>query len=71
MGLTRDLYVVLGDNQETGGYAVRTYIKPFANWIWLGAIVMSLGGTLSLTDRRFRVGAIARPKRAPNRIPAE
>ncbi len=69
-GLTRDLYVVLGDPQPEGGYAVRIYIKPFANWIWLGAIVMSLGGVLSLTDRRYRVG-VARRKTAPAAVAAE
>jgi cytochrome c-type biogenesis protein CcmF len=59
-GLWRDLYVVLGDPQEGGGYAVRTYVKPFANWIWGGAILMALGGALSLSDRRMRVAAGAR-----------
>ena len=69
-GVLRDLYVVIGDPQEGGGYAVRTYIKPFANWIWAGAIVMSLGGALSLSDRRYRVAAGARPK-SPQAVPAE
>ncbi len=59
-GVFRDLYVVIGDAQEGGGWAVRTYIKPFANWIWAGAIFMALGGLLSLTDRRYRVAAGAR-----------
>jgi len=57
-GLFRDLYLVLGDAQPDGsGWAVRTYVKPFANWIWAGAILMALGGALSLSDRRFRVAA--------------
>ncbi len=59
-GLTRDLYLALGDKQDDGGYAVRTYIKPFAMWLWIGAIIMGLGGLLSLTDRRYRVAATAR-----------
>ena len=59
-GLTRDLYLVIGDRQADGGYAVRSYIKPFAGWIWLGAIIMALGGALSLSDRRYRVAAGAR-----------
>ena len=59
-GLTRDLYVALGDPQEDGGWAVRTYVKPFANWIWIGALIMAAGGATSLTDRRYRVGAPAR-----------
>jgi len=65
--LTRDLYVALGDSQD-GGWAVRTYIKPFANWIWIGSIVMALGGLLSLTDRRYRVAAGVRKMHA---VPAE
>ncbi len=56
-GLTRDIYVTLGDPRDGGGWAVRTWIKPFANWIWGGAIIMALGGVLSLSDRRYRVAA--------------
>ena len=59
-GVFRDLYVVIGDPQNNGGWAVRTYVKPFANWIWAGAVIMALGGALSLSDRRFRVAAGAR-----------
>ena len=44
---------------------MRTYVKPFANWIWGGAILMALGGLLSLSDRRLRVGAGARPPPVP------
>ncbi|NND18880.1 MAG: heme lyase CcmF/NrfE family subunit [Silicimonas sp.] len=68
-GVFRDLYVVIGDPQAEGGWAVRTYIKPFANWIWAGAIIMALGGGLSLSDRRFRVAAGAR--KTPRGVPAE
>ena len=53
----RDVYVVIGDPQDNGGWVVRTYIKPLANWIWAGAILMGLGGLLSLIDRRYRVAA--------------
>ncbi len=66
--LTRDLYIALGDQQD-GGWAVRTYIKPYANWLWIGAIVMALGGMLSLTDRRYRVAATGR--KTLNAVPAE
>jgi cytochrome c-type biogenesis protein CcmF len=66
--LTRDLYIALGDQQD-GGWAVRTYIKPFANWLWIGAIVMALGGMLSLTDRRYRVAAAGR--KTLTAVPAE
>ncbi|CAM3121297.1 heme lyase CcmF/NrfE family subunit [Paracoccus nototheniae] len=70
-GFWRDLYVVLGDEQPGGGWAVRTYIKPFVNWIWGGSILMALGGLISLTDRRYRVAAgAARPARTEP-VPAE
>ncbi|MFT3687850.1 heme lyase CcmF/NrfE family subunit [Paenirhodobacter sp.] len=59
-GLFSDIYLVLGDPQDNGGWAVRTYVKPFASWLWIGAGLMALGGGLSLTDRRYRVAAGAR-----------
>lgn len=59
-GLFRDIYLVIGDAQQDGGWAVRTYIKPFAGWIWAGWLLMALGGLVSLTDRRWRVAAPAR-----------
>jgi cytochrome c-type biogenesis protein CcmF len=69
-GLFRDLYLVIGDPQKGGGWAVRSYIKPFADWIWGGALMMALGGLLSLSDRRYRAAAGAR--RTPTQgLPAE
>ena len=53
-GLWRDIYVVIGEPQDGGGWVVRTFIKPMANWIWGGAFLMALGGALSLLDRRYR-----------------
>jgi len=70
-GVFRDLYLVIGDPQANGGWAVRTYIKPFANWIWAGAIIMSLGGFISLSDRRFRVAPGAARDRDAKPVPAE
>ncbi|SFG30907.1 heme lyase CcmF/NrfE family subunit [Sulfitobacter dubius] len=67
--LARDVYVVIGDAQDGGGWAVRTYIKPMTNWIWIGCALMALGGALSLSDRRFRVAAGARKQ--PAGVPAE
>ncbi|CUX82747.1 MAG: cytochrome c-type biogenesis protein CcmF [Roseibaca calidilacus] len=67
----RDLYVTLGDPQDNGGWAVRTYIKPFANWLWMGCTLMALGGLLSLSDRRYRVAAGAKKRTGPNAVPAE
>ncbi len=62
-GFLRDIYLVIGDEQDGGGWAVRTYIKPFASWIWFGCALMALGGIFSLTDRRYRVAAGARKAR--------
>lgn len=70
-GFWRDIYVVIGDPQDNGGYAVRTFIKPFANWIWAGSLIMALGGLLSLTDRRYRVAAGASKVKTPQGVPAE
>ncbi len=58
-----DLYLVIGDPQDGGGWAVRSYIKPFADWLWGGALLMALGGMLSLSDRRYRIAAAATRRR--------
>ena len=53
----RQLYLSLGDPNPDGSIAVRLYYKPLVLLIWLGAVVMVIGGALSLSDRRLRVGA--------------
>jgi cytochrome c-type biogenesis protein CcmF len=63
------LYVSLGDQAADGSLAVRIYHKPMVLLIWLGAVVMVLGGGLSLSDRRLRVGA-PRPAKAQAKAPA-
>ena len=60
-----DLYVVLGDADGAGGYAIRAYFKPFVHLLWLGAALMVLGGVASLSDRRHRVGAPAKARPSP------
>jgi cytochrome c-type biogenesis protein CcmF len=64
------LYLSLGDVNDDGSISVRLYHKPMVLLIWLGAVVMALGGALSLSDRRLRVGA---PKSAAKSVmqPAE
>ena len=55
-GLTRDLYVALGEPLgDDGSWALRIHVKPFVRWIWLGSIFMGLGGLLAISDRRYRV----------------
>ena len=51
------LYVALGDPTPDGGMVVRAWWKPMVLLIWLGGLVMMIGGTISLLDRRLRVGA--------------
>ena len=67
----RDVYVVIGDPQDNGGWVMRSYIKPLANWIWGGCILMAIGGLLSLSDRRYRVAAGARKTARIQGVPAE
>ncbi len=69
--LARDLYIVIGDKQDDGGWAVRSYIKPFTSWLWIGILMLAFGGLLSLSDRRFRVATSARKPAAPTPVPAE
>ena len=53
-GLTRDLYVALGESLGDGSWALRLYYKPFIRWIWLGGVFMALGGLLCMFDCRYR-----------------
>jgi cytochrome c-type biogenesis protein CcmF len=53
-GLGRDLYVSLGEPLDGGAWAVRIQVKPFVRWIWLGGLVMALGGGLAVLDPRYR-----------------
>ncbi|UYO55749.1 heme lyase CcmF/NrfE family subunit [Rhodopseudomonas palustris] len=65
------LYISLGDINEQGAVTVRIYHKPMVLLIWFGPILMALGGLLSLSDRRLRVGA-PKPAKAPRVLqPAE
>ena len=54
--LMRDVYVALGEPiaEDSNKWAVRIYVKPLVRWIWLGAIIMALGGLLSMLDSRYR-----------------
>jgi cytochrome c-type biogenesis protein CcmF len=66
-GFFGDIYIVLGDAMLEGR-SVRIFYNPLASWIWLGATIMFLGGLLSLTDRRLRIGVPAPPR--PAALPA-
>ncbi len=66
-----DLYLVIGDSQPDGGYAVRAYFNPLVRFIWLGTLIMFLGGGISLSDRRLRIGVPAGRGRRAIAVPAE
>jgi len=66
-----DLYAVIGEAQPNGGHVVRLYFKPLVMWIWTGAAVMVLGGLMSLSDRRLRIGAPVHRRAPAGAAPAE
>ncbi len=72
LGLNQ-LYVSVGDTSQDGGMVVRIWWKPFILCIWMGALVMAIGGFVSLSDRRLRVGAPSRKAKPvrPAMEPAE
>ncbi len=75
-GVTRDVFVALGEPLGGGAWAVRVQVKPFIRWIWVGALLMALGAFVTAVDRRFRrshaesahettLSALAQSSRAP------
>ncbi|MCK8071871.1 heme lyase CcmF/NrfE family subunit [Vibrio sp. 1CM23M] len=54
-GVTRDLYIAMGERlDDNKSWAVRIYFKPFVRWIWAGSLIMSIGGAIAISDRRYR-----------------
>jgi len=53
-GITRDLYIAMGEVLPDGAWAVRIYYKPFIRWIWFGPLMMGFAGILMMMDRRYR-----------------
>jgi cytochrome c-type biogenesis protein CcmF len=61
-GFFRDLYVAMGEPVgSNGAWAIRLHYKPFIRWIWLGALLMGLGGSLTVLDKRYRRSRIVSP----------
>ncbi|WMS88152.1 heme lyase CcmF/NrfE family subunit [Pleionea litopenaei] len=54
-GLSRDIYISLGEPLDDKNWSVRIYRKAYVRWIWLGAFIMSLGGAIAISDRRYRL----------------
>src|SRR5476651_2168241 len=66
-----DLYAVMSEQVGIdGAWVMRLYYNPLVPWIWFGAIIMALGGLVSLSDRRLRIGAPARRTAASPVVPA-
>jgi cytochrome c-type biogenesis protein CcmF len=68
------LYASVAEGRGDGATGLRLTYKPLVVLIWLGSIIMAIGGGLSLADRRLRVGAprkAARPAPAAHPQPAE
>ncbi|SEM03646.1 heme lyase CcmF/NrfE family subunit [Halomonas caseinilytica] len=64
-GPLRDLYVAMGEKLEDGSWALRLQYKPLVRWLWLGGLLMAIGGLLAVIDRRYRRAVTARdPERA-------
>jgi len=60
-GFFRHLFVALGEPVGNGAWSVRAYYKPMVSWIWLGCVLMALGGVIAISDRRYRT--LARKQR--------
>ncbi len=69
--LLRDFYATLGEGDPKQGWVIRLYLNPLAPWIWLGAALCALGGFVSLSDRRLRIGAPSRRPSAPQAPPLQ
>jgi cytochrome c-type biogenesis protein CcmF len=63
-GLMRDIYVSLGEGLGNGDWSLRLYYKPFVRWIWLGGLMIALGGIFAALDRRYRIGIRVRARTA-------
>jgi cytochrome c-type biogenesis protein CcmF len=50
----RDLFVAMGDDLGAGAWSMRLQYKPMVRYIWLGALIMAIGGLVAVTDRRYR-----------------
>ncbi len=69
--LLRDFYATLGEGNPQQGWVIRLYLNPLAPWIWLGAALCALGGFVSLSDRRLRIGAPSRRPSSPQAPPPQ
>jgi len=54
-GLFRDIFVAIGERISDDAWAIRLQYKPLVRWLWLGSLVMAIGGFLAIADKRYRI----------------
>ncbi len=54
-GLFRDVFIAIGERISDDAWAIRLQYKPLVRWLWLGALVMAIGGFLAISDKRYRI----------------
>jgi cytochrome c-type biogenesis protein CcmF len=70
-GITRDLYVAMGEAVSATAWVIRIWVKPFVDWIWFGCVIMALGGLLAASDRRYRIAPRAVAQMPPAALDAK
>jgi len=63
----RDLYAAIGEELEDGAWSMRVYYKPLVRWIWLGSLLMTIGGVLAVSDRRYRQAVTSRSRQGDDK----
>jgi cytochrome c-type biogenesis protein CcmF len=58
-GLTRDLLAALGDDVGEGAYSLRLQYRPLIRNVWLGALIMAIGGLITVIGRRQRASVLS------------
>ncbi|MFC0352647.1 heme lyase CcmF/NrfE family subunit [Chromohalobacter japonicus] len=68
-GFFGDMYLALGSQVENGNWSMRIQLKPFVRWLWLGGLIMALGGVIAVLDRRYRQRTASRDVAAEGKSP--
>ena len=66
----RDLYAAIGEELEDGAWSMRVYYKPLVRWIWLGSLLMTIGGVIAVSDRRYRQAVVSKSRQSDSRASA-
>jgi len=70
-GVFRDLYVSLGEPISDNEWGFRIYYRPFIQWVWIGSLLMAIGGLLGAMDKRYRTLAKTKKSAAKNNAVAQ